>query len=296
MGIDRRRFKSQIRGRKGQAILNSILLHSVAPKLAGSALESLRDVEPMAGDWIKLDTHIFDKPEVVAIADELGEPETHVVGCLAWVWAWFDRHTEDGNAASVTKAFLNRRVGVTGFAEAMEKVGWLEATNNGLIMPNFDAHNGKSAKKRAVTARRVANHKAKKGNAEVTQEALPREEKRRINSPPKAPPRENDVSLPGLNQAAWSDYTAYRRQARMKKLTNTSADKLMRWLVEQGDERHQAAIVEQTIRNNWQGLFPLKENGNGSGRKTGTTSASNRAEFQAEHDAAVFERSPGDLG
>ncbi|MCU7807829.1 MAG: hypothetical protein KZQ73_08190, partial [Candidatus Thiodiazotropha sp. (ex Semelilucina semeliformis)] len=43
-----------------------------------------------------------------------------------------------------------------------------------LTLPHFDRHNGKTAKNRALTAKRVAKHKA---NGKVTSEALSREEK-----------------------------------------------------------------------------------------------------------------------
>jgi len=56
----------------------------------------------------------------------------------------------------------------------MVRVGWLVDEEGVLTIPSFDRHNGKSAKKRALTAQRVANHKA---NAMVTPSALPREEK-----------------------------------------------------------------------------------------------------------------------
>ena len=138
----------------------------------------------MAGDWIKFELSTFDKPEVIQMADALNMPESHVVGCLLQVWAWFDQQTEDGNAYGVTTAFVDRRVGVKGFADAMLSTGWLAVIHReegdmlggqaGLSMPGFEEHNGKSAKKRALTARRVRNHKA---NAMLTPNALPREEK-----------------------------------------------------------------------------------------------------------------------
>ena len=67
----------------------------------------------------------------------------------------------------------------------MLKVGWLADKGGGLSLPNFDKHNGNTAKNRAQTARRVANHKASeksnaKGNGASVTSALPREEKRRV--------------------------------------------------------------------------------------------------------------------
>ena len=82
-----------------------------------------------------------------------------VFGKLVRVWFWFDEQTENGNAPNVTASALARiidsRVGVEGFAKAMRSVGWL----SGISMPNFDRHNGKSAKNRALTANRMERHR-----------------------------------------------------------------------------------------------------------------------------------------
>jgi hypothetical protein len=60
----------------------------------------------MAGFWIKFDTSTSDKPEVWAIAGQLGIDPDAVVGKLLRVWAWFDDQTETGNAPTVTKSLL----------------------------------------------------------------------------------------------------------------------------------------------------------------------------------------------
>ena len=136
----------------------------------------------MAGDWMKVELSTPDKPEVFAIADALGIDPDAAFGKLFRVWSWFDQHTEKGNAPSVTKMIIDRCAGVTGFAAAMESVGWLEVTDAGVTLPNFSRHNGKTGKNRALTAKRVAEHKKKgneKGNGDSVTNALPREEKRR---------------------------------------------------------------------------------------------------------------------
>jgi hypothetical protein len=147
----------------------------------------------MAGDWIKFETATSDKPEVWAMAQSLGIDADAVVGKLLRVWAWFDQQTQEGNAvgngasvtSSVTKALLDRRVGVSGFCESMILSGWMADDGQSLTLPNFDRHNGKTAKTRAMTAKRVATHKAKSNATSVTSSvsgALPREEKRREES------------------------------------------------------------------------------------------------------------------
>lgn len=142
----------------------------------------------MAGDWIKFELATPRKPEVWQIAAQLNLDPDAVVGKLLRVWGWFDQQTENGNAPIVTKTLLDREVGVTGFCDAVISVGWMLQNDNAISLPNFDRHNGKTAKNRAVTAKRVAEHKAKqksndegngKGNDGNVTAPLPKEEKRR---------------------------------------------------------------------------------------------------------------------
>jgi len=139
----------------------------------------------MAGNWIKFDTSTSDKPEVWAIATKLNIDPDAVVGKLLRIWTWFDDHSEKGNAPIVTRALLDRRVGVTGFVTAMIEAGWMQEEGDVLVLPNFDRHNGQTAKNRALTAKRVSEHKKSnaagnaKGNALIVTSALPKEEKNR---------------------------------------------------------------------------------------------------------------------
>ena len=131
----------------------------------------------MAGDWIKMRINLDSNPHVIELAEILGLPELHVVGCLWKVWSWADSHSIDGNAIRVTDVTLDRFTSVTGFAAALRKVGWLEGRDNALSFPRFAEHNGQTAKNRAETASRVAKHRNAKSVTDVTQKALP--EKRR---------------------------------------------------------------------------------------------------------------------
>lgn len=131
----------------------------------------------MAGDWIKFETATPDKPEIWLIAEAAGIDPDAAVGKLLRIWIWFDQHTENGNAPSVSKLTLDRLVGVRNFCEHVISAGWMSEKNGVLTLPHFDRHNGKTAKNRALTAKRVAKHAA---NAKLTPQALPREEKRRV--------------------------------------------------------------------------------------------------------------------
>jgi hypothetical protein len=135
----------------------------------------------MAGDWIKMECCTPEKSEVLALTVKMGWEDTDLtVGKLFRLWRWFDQQTEEGNARGVTAALLDRIVGVSGFCQSLSEVGWLTITDDGISLPNFDLHNGHTAKSRSQTAKRVAKHKGNaKGNAVTVTSALAREEKRR---------------------------------------------------------------------------------------------------------------------
>jgi len=120
---------------------------------------------------------------VLAITAKMGWDDADItVGKLFRIWRWFDQQTTDGNAAGVTSSLLDRIVGVTGFCEAMQSIGWLCISVDGISLPNFDRHNGNTAKSRSLTAKRGANHKSNSnGNDASVTEALPKRylEKRR---------------------------------------------------------------------------------------------------------------------
>lgn len=127
-------------------------------------------------------TDIATDPAVISIAARLSADEDAVVGKLHRIWSWADLHTIDGNASGVTEIWIDRYLSSPGFAREMVRVGWLQVDEAGVVFPHFDRHNGKTGKQRALTAKRVAEHKQKsnaKGNGDSVTSALPREEKRR---------------------------------------------------------------------------------------------------------------------
>lgn len=134
--------------------------------------------------WLKIETHTPDKPEVFDISDQLGISSDDAFGKCFRVWCWFDAHTTNGktNGIGVSDSLIDRVAGVSGFAKAMHSAGWLDWDGECYAMPNFDSHNGESAKQRALTAKRVAKHTEKtnaKTNAPSVTTPLAREEKRR---------------------------------------------------------------------------------------------------------------------
>ncbi len=133
----------------------------------------------MAGDWIKVEKATARKPEVLRIAVALGIHPDQAFGLCIRFWSWCDDQLETGNAPGVTGALLDALLERDGIATALALVGWIKVENGELVIPNYDRHLSENAKKRALTARRAAKRRSRKGNAESVTVALPREEKRR---------------------------------------------------------------------------------------------------------------------
>lgn len=108
----------------------------------------------MAGDWIKIEHALARKPEVFHLAEVLRLSIDDVIGKLVRLWCWVDEQSRNGHDLSVTYVTVASIVSHDGFAEAMQKVGWLTSENGVLAFPNFDRHNGKTAKNRALGAQR----------------------------------------------------------------------------------------------------------------------------------------------
>lgn len=221
----------------------------------------------MAGDWIKVEHATPDKPEVYAMAADLGIDPDAVVGKLVRFWTWCDQQSISGNALTVTDSVLDRITHQPGFSDALRKVAWLEVRSGSLQVPRFDRHNGQTSKARAVCNRRVAEHR-NKCNApsvtNVTPQALgkPLPEKRREEKSSSSSNEEEGAAVPVNLQtpafaAAWEAWFAYRKSAKLKRLAPVSIAQQLKKLGEMGHDQAIAAINE-SIANGWHGIFAPK--------------------------------------
>lgn len=141
----------------------------------------------MAGDWIKMRVALAEDPAVIGIAARVGIDEFAVVGRLHALWSWADSQSRDGHASGVTASWINRKLQCDKFAEAMAAVKWLIITDTGITFPNFENHNGDTAKSRALGKNRQQKHRSSQNNDDVVTEPsrnkrdknVTREEKRR---------------------------------------------------------------------------------------------------------------------
>ena len=219
----------------------------------------------MAGDWIKVQKDTPDKPEVLAIAARMNMDPDAVVGKLVRIWSWFDTHTTDGNALSVTYSFLDRLTGVTGFAEQVSFVGWLEQNGHEMSLPNFDYHNGNTAKTRALGKKRAEKHRsnaednAESNGASVTKSSPEkRREEKKINKEYKA----TEVALlpDWIPLETWEAFLEMRRK--IKKPPTEHAIELLIAKLDKFRQQGQdiKAVLEKSITSSWQDVFEIKEN------------------------------------
>jgi hypothetical protein len=111
----------------------------------------------MAGDWIKMRSNLWDDPRVARVVDMTEATEALVIGAMYWLWTTADQHTTDGVMPGLTLRGIDRKTGLAGFGSAMVAIGWLEDLTDGVRLVRFDEHNGESAKRRCVDAKRKAN-------------------------------------------------------------------------------------------------------------------------------------------
>ena len=133
----------------------------------------------MAGEWIKMRVDLADDPAVIRIRRATGIDRDAVVGKLHRLWAWADAHTADGFAEGLDAEWVDEFTGCQGFASAMTSAGWLDSEADGIRFANFDRHNGKPAKVRALGKTRMQRIRCATSATESEQERNQRREEKR---------------------------------------------------------------------------------------------------------------------
>jgi hypothetical protein len=220
----------------------------------------------MAGDWIKMRTALANDPAVIAIALDLDKSEFEVVGMLHHLWSWADSQSQDGHVKRVTEKWIDRYVHHAGFAKSMSGAGWLVIEESGITFPNFERHNGESAKKRAEAAerQRISRENKRLGivtdssqdtcDKSVTREEKRREEKNKDQEHCAEPEKTTLVGAQflidqGCDPQHAKDWIAVR-QTKKAKLTITSWSALVREAVKANITP--AYAVQIAAENAWQ--------------------------------------------
>ena len=147
----------------------------------------------MAG-WIKLEKDLETDPRVLRMAKALERrytvldtdadlPEntndaicnahafhgvTLVVGALTRLWIYADSHARDDDSLDLGGREIDEWLNIPGFCALMPSDWLVEIDDNTVELPGFHEHNGVDAKKRALTQKRVAQHRDSKQRPSVT--------------------------------------------------------------------------------------------------------------------------------
>jgi hypothetical protein len=186
----------------------------------------------MPGDWIKVETATPEKPEVFRLARLLSVSRSSAFGAVVIFWAWLDRNSSDGNVDGIVGADVDDLVGIPGFSDALQSVGWLhiDATAGTMTVPHYERMNGQSAKSRALKNDRQSKWRATAGK--VVQKESKKQDKG------------NGATIAGFD-AFWQIYPRHEaRDAALKAWIKLAADESLQ-------ARILAAVEAQKANGQW---------------------------------------------
>jgi hypothetical protein len=122
--------------------------------------------------WMKIETNTPEKPEIRTIARQCHCSKAEAFLAFFRLWAYFDEHTADGFIPGLVQDDVDEIAGLEGVGRTLESVRWLTFDQTGITISTWERHNGESAKKRALAAKRAQRFRAN----------------RRWNPPPGPPP------------------------------------------------------------------------------------------------------------
>ncbi len=266
----------------------------------------------MAGDWIKMRVGLQYDIKVTRLARILNGSQSFlntdlcwnsqiqdghcnvaalqllVIGALHRFWCAAQEVSDDGILKGMTYDDVDCLVGITGFASALESVGWVTENSDGnVVIPDWETHNSESAKKRAQANKRVTQHRNKVKRSGVTK-ALP--EKRRVEKSKRRDLKENkqkkpvSVDLSGFDpelQTAIRDWLTYKDEIRDQYKPQGLKQFIGR--VAKSVGKHGANAVadafEQAMANGWHGWE------HGLGAKNGQFKTSGQRRTEANQKA-----------
>ena len=164
----------------------------------------------MAGDWIKIRKTLFNDGRVRILSAKCPQSVQHCVGALVQLWSLADDCAdENGVLLGYTKQVIDELVCTPGFCDALHE-DWIDLSGEWVKLPDYQQHNGATAKRRAQDAQRKKFKRSgqkpypqnvRKKSASGEDVLRTREEKRReeyittkpplLNSPPE---NENSVT------------------------------------------------------------------------------------------------------
>lgn len=212
---------------------------------------------------MKLDA--LDHPKTLDLAARLGIELPTAIGHLELLWAFTGKKAPQGDVGKWPDGAIARACYWMGrpeaFLLALHESGFIDANPlHRFTIHDWPEHAPRWVKSKLktlglsfvvdVSGDTSGDTAPDTGGDSKGSEVKTREGKREARAPARAPD--------GLDAEVWQRWEAYRREIR-KPLKPASIPAAQRVLAAFG--REQAAVVEQSIAQGWQGLFALKPNG-----------------------------------
>jgi hypothetical protein len=145
----------------------------------------------MSSQWIKVDPSYYPTDgRLLDVSRRCHVKLVTAFGALVAIWGLADSQAdEQGVLHGYTKADIDRYVDVPGFCEALPKC-WIDLSGEWVKLPNYQVHNGTTAKSRALAAKRQQRHRAVTPKSRVGRDisvTRTRERRRDIATPPFPP-------------------------------------------------------------------------------------------------------------
>lgn len=137
----------------------------------------------MAGDWIKVRTVLPTDGRLKIVSRTCHATSVTALGALVTLWCFADAHADDdGVLIGYAPADVNSLVGLPGFCEALPS-DWLDASGEWVKLPEYQEHNGTTAKTRAQATKRKRTERTVTNVPKMSRSdrdiSVTREEKRR---------------------------------------------------------------------------------------------------------------------
>ena len=159
-------------------------------------------------NWIKVRSNLRTSPRVVIVASHLSATPITALGAICTAWMLADEHADEhGLLKGIDFNALDGMIGLDGLGEAMAKVGWLEATEDGVQFIDYEKHNGSTAKSRAKEQqRKQVSRSCPKKAGQKPDTTRTREDKSKEDKNIK-----NNVQSKDCSEPTWSPDNSFER-------------------------------------------------------------------------------------
>jgi hypothetical protein len=242
---------------------------------------------------MKLDA--LDHPKTMDLAARLNVELPTAIGYLELLWAYTGKHAPQGNIGKWPDGAIARACYWMGrpelFIQALQEAGFIDAdSSHRLTIHDWREHAPRWVKSKLKTLNLAFVEDAPPDKGGDASPDTGGDSKGRVVKSSEGKGREDAraraLTTHGLDLKTFERWEAYRVEIR-KPLKPSSLEASATELAKYGND--QAAVVQQSIANGWQGLFPLKLNGNGNGVRAPPVKYRTADEIEAE------ERARGDV-